>query len=159
MCLVKAAICIHGLFILLTQSVLHIIVRSACPPSTEKRGLFCEICLFKHFLLFFSGWMVRESKITFSSNKQRQEIPNSGWQGLVNNGLFLNVDGLGAHLIVSGAFGISWQMRFCKVRNTRLILALCYQTQVGHCSEWESGPGPGLLRRVSRTEDFRGWSL
>lgn len=50
------------------------------------------------------------------------------------------MDGRGVQLIVSGAFSISWQMRFCKVRNTRLTLALCYQTQIrtplwaGECS-------------------------
>lgn len=87
--------------------------------------------------------MVRESKITSSSNKQMQEIPDSGWQNLVNNGWFLKVDGLGVHLIVSGAFSISWQMRICQVRNTRLTLVLYYQTQIGHHSEWEGSPLPG----------------
>lgn len=72
-----------------------------------------------------------------------QEIHDSGWQNLVNNGCFLNVDGLGVHLTVSGAFSISWQMRIYKVRNTRLTLALSYQTQIGHHSEWESGLLPG----------------
>lgn len=129
--LVKAALCARGLWVPLPKSILCTAMRSACPPLTERKGLFCEICLFKHFLPFCRAGG-RESKITFSSNKQRQEIPDFGWQGLVNNGLFLNVDGRGVRLIVSRAFSISWQRRFCKVRNTRRTLALCYQTQIGH---------------------------
>lgn len=92
---------------------------------------------------FFCRAVVRESKITSSSNKQMQEIANSGWQNVVNNGRFLKVDGLGVHLIVSGAFSISWQMKICQVRNTRLTLALYYQTQIGHHSEREGSPLPG----------------
>lgn len=82
-------------------------------PQLEEEGYFVKFVCLNTFSLF-AGRVVRESKRTFSSNKQMQEIPDSGWQNLVNNGWFLNVDGLRVHLTVSGALAALDRWEFLK---------------------------------------------